>query len=69
MLNLWRRLRYAFRRDREDRELEAELAFHLQMKRQELESDGLDPRDADVAARRAVGNTLLSRNHARDVWA
>jgi hypothetical protein len=39
------------------------------MKRQELESDGLDPRDADVAARRTVGNTLLSRNHARDVWA
>ncbi|HAK56095.1 MAG TPA: hypothetical protein DCP38_11550 [Acidobacteria bacterium] len=63
-----RRLWYVFRRAREARELEAELKFHLEMKQQELESDGLDRREAAVAARRTVGNTLLTRDRARDVW-
>ena len=42
MTKLLRRLRHLLRRDRHERELDDELRFHLEMKRQELESRGLE---------------------------
>ena len=68
MTRLLRRLRYLLQRDRHERELDDELRFHLEMKRQELESRGLDPAAAATAARRALGNLPLTRDHVRDVW-
>ena len=67
MTRLLRRLRYLLQRDRHERELDAELQFHLEMKRQELESRGLDPAAAIVESRRALGNLPLTRDHVRDV--
>ena len=68
MTRLLRRLRYLLQRDRHERELDDELRFHLEMKRQELDSRGLDRAEADAAARRALGNLPLTRDHVRDVW-
>ena len=68
MTRLLRRLRYLLQRDRHERELDAELQFHLEMKRQELESQGLDRPAAAAAARRALGNLPLTRDLVRDVW-
>ena len=68
MTRLLRRLWYLLRRDRHERELDDELRFHLEMKRQELESRGLDPDAGTLAARRAMGNLPLTRDHVRDVW-
>ena len=68
MTRLLRRLRYLLQRDRHERELDDELRFHLEMKRQELESRGLDRAAAASAARRALGNLPLTRDHVRDVW-
>ena len=68
MTRLLRRLRYLLQRDRRERELDDELRFHLEMKRQELESRGLDPAAAAAAARRALGNLPLTRDHVRDIW-
>ena len=68
MTRLLRRLRYLLQRDRYARELDDELRFHLEMKRQELEASGLDPAAAALAARRALGNLPLTRDHVRDVW-
>ena len=68
MTRLLRRLRYLFQRDRHERELDDELRFHLEMKRQELESRGLDRAAAATAARRALGNLPLTRDHVHDVW-
>ena len=68
MTRLLRRLRYLLQRDRHERELDDELRFHLEMKRQELESRGLDRAAAAIAARRALGNLPLTRDHVRDVW-
>ena len=45
-----------------------ELQFHLEMKRQDLESRGLDRAAATLAARRALGNLPLTRDRVRDVW-
>ena len=68
MIRLLRRLRYLLQRDRQARELDDELQFHLEMKQQELESRGLDRAAAATAARRALGNLPLTRDRARDVW-
>ena len=68
MTRLLRRLRYLLQRDRRERELDDELRFHLEMKRQELQSSGLDPAAAALTARRALGNLPLTRDHVRDVW-
>ena len=68
MTQLLRRLRYLLHRDRHERELDDELQFHLEMKRQDLESRGLDRAAATLAARRALGNLPLTRDLVRDVW-
>ena len=68
MTRLLRRLRYLLHRDRHERELDDELQFHLEMKRQDLESRGLDRAAATLAARRALGNLPLTRDLVRDVW-
>ncbi len=67
MTRLLRRLRYLLHRDRHERELDDELQFHLEMKRQDLESRGLDRAAATLAARRALGNLPLTRDLVRDV--
>jgi putative ABC transport system permease protein len=38
------------------------------MKQRELEQQGLDPTDAAVATRRALGSVALAHDQARDVW-
>ncbi len=68
MTRLLRRLRYLLQRDRYERELDDELQFHLEMKRQELESKGRDRAAAAAAARRSLGNLPLTRDRVRDVW-
>ena len=68
MNRLLRRLCYLLQRDLNERELDDELRFHLEMKRQELQARGLDRAAAAVAARRALGNLPLTRDHVRDVW-
>ena len=68
MTRLLRRLRYLLQRDRHERELDAELRFHLEMKRQELEARGVDRATAAASARRALGNLPLTRENVRDVW-
>ena len=67
MTRFLRRLCYLLQRDRRARELDDELSFHLEMKRQELESRGLDRAAAATAARRALGNLPLTRDRVRDV--
>ena len=68
MQKLLRRLSYLFRRNRLENELDEELRFHIEMKRRELEADGLDAAEAAKAARRGVGNVPLTRDRVRDVW-
>ena len=68
MRKLLRRLWYVLQRDRREREIDDELQFHLEMKRQELKSRGLDQAGAAAAARRALGNLSLTHDQVRDVW-
>jgi putative ABC transport system permease protein len=68
MRQLVRRISYALRRRRIEADLAEELAFHQAMRQQDFEARGMTPADAALAARRAIGNTALARNDARDVW-
>ncbi len=68
MRQLLRRLQHAFRFRRFARDLDEEMRFHLDMKRQEFEAAGLDRSKADNAAKRAMGSLLDARQGARDIW-
>src|SRR5688500_17789118 len=68
MGRLLRRLRYWFGQRERDAALRAEIDFHRTLKQQELESAGMPPDDARLAAAREVGNVTLAREDARAEW-
>ena len=53
---LWLRLTYPLRRRRLERDLRAEIAFHVGMRADRLEREGWTPNDAAVEARKRFGN-------------
>jgi len=65
MMRLLRRVIFLFRR-RDD--LAEELEFHRRMKEDELRAAGVGEHEIKAATERAMGNDLLAREHARDVW-
>lgn len=67
-LNLARRLSALIRRNRLDAELEDEIDLHIELRRQALVADGMDPRDAAYEARRMFGNVTRQREESRDMW-
>jgi predicted permease len=68
MLAVLRRLWFAIRRRRFERELTEELAFHREMKQREFETAGLGAVDARRAAARSLGSLALAQDRSRDVW-
>ncbi|HEX7795296.1 MAG TPA: ABC transporter permease [Vicinamibacterales bacterium] len=69
MIATWlRRLQYFAQQRQADADVRAELEFHREMRARELEASGLSAVAASMAARRAMGNTLLAREDARAVW-
>ena len=68
MRQLLRRACYLIRRRQLDGDLAEEMAFHREMKQQELEQGGLEPREATFATRRALGSVALAQDRSRDVW-
>src|ERR1700687_6146009 len=68
MRQLLRRAWYAVRHRQFHSLLADELDFHRAMKQRELEQQGLDPPDAALATRQALGSVALAHDHARDVW-
>ena len=68
LTSLWRRLLALVRPRRLERDLDDEIAFHLAMRRDELERTGTPPAQAVVEARRQFGSITLRREEARDTW-
>lgn len=64
----WRRLQFLARRNRIGSELEEEMRFHLECRAQEARQAGVDPADADNAARRAFGPALALREAGMEMW-
>src|SRR5438309_6073075 len=63
-----RRIWYVVRHRQLDADLAEEMALHRALKQQELERDGLEPREAAFATRRALGSVALAQDRSRDVW-
>jgi predicted permease len=62
------RLSYLFRRGRFDRELEAELEFHLESRADELEAGGMTRKAAMAQARREFGSAARMQEETRSAW-
>jgi putative ABC transport system permease protein len=62
------RIRALFRRQRLERDLDEELAFHLAMREADYRSGGAAPADARHAARRRFGNVTYLKEQCRDMW-
>ncbi len=60
------RLRSLLRRDRMDRELDDELAYHIEQATQEYLAQGLSAREARTAALRRFGGVAQRREDCRD---
>ncbi|HKC71129.1 MAG TPA: ABC transporter permease, partial [Terriglobales bacterium] len=65
---LWRRLKFIFRRGKFQQELQEEMQFHLEMKARALRQAGVAPGEAGATAQRQFGNTLLLRETSREAW-
>ena len=68
MVTWLRRLAYLLRQSRHDAELREEIEAHRSLRAAHLEREGLTPQEAAAASRRALGDVLLARDDARDVW-
>jgi putative ABC transport system permease protein len=63
---LWRRLRALLRRDALDRELDAELRYHIERQVAEYVSEGMTQEEARRAARREFGGVTQSQEQCRE---
>ena len=61
------RLTNVFRSGSLDRDLDAELQFHIETRTDELIAKGMSPEDAEREARRHFGNRLLLRESSREI--
>jgi putative ABC transport system permease protein len=71
-MGLWkeilRRIAYLGRRGKFDRELDAEIRFHLSSRAQELEDSGLSHADAVMQARQEFGSCARTQEDTRSAW-
>jgi len=67
---LWRKLKFFFRRGQFDRDLEEEMQHHMAMKADAhlTRQEGMSSGEARNVAHREFGNTLLLREKSRDLW-
>ena len=64
----WARLAALFRRDRLERDLDEEMAFHLEMLAADRARKGLPAAQARAGAQRDFGNNALVKEAMRDGW-
>ncbi len=63
-----RRLTASLRRGRLDDELADEIRQHIELRRESLIQQGMDPVRAEYEARRQFGNVTRKREESRDMW-
>lgn len=66
--NVWLKIRALFRRPRLEKDLEDELGFHLDMRREKYQAAGKAPGEAQAAARREFGNVMNFKEACREMW-
>ena len=65
-MNIFRRLRYLFRRQATEAEMAEEMRYHLEKRAADLAEDGVPPGEARDAAQRKFGNLASIQEQARE---
>ncbi len=68
MTSLLRKLGWLLRRRSREEDLQAELRFHIEETADEHRLKGISPQDAELAARRDLGNIALVQEDTRATW-
>jgi predicted permease len=68
LMAVWRRLTHLGRASRFDRELDEEIALHIEMRADELQQEGMAREDALARARREFGSSLRVKEETRAAW-
>src|SRR4051794_38027381 len=63
-----RRVSGFFNRDELARDLRAEMNFHMEMKSQKYQSEGIDEWEARARAQQQFGNATQLQEEGRDAW-
>lgn len=67
LARIFRKLRLLFKREKFNRELEEEMAFHREQMERELIADGIPANEAPFAARRRFGNDVRLRDDSHRI--
>ena len=68
LVSVWRRLVSLLRRGRIADDVDDEIAFHIAMRREQLERDGAAPAEAERLARCQFGNVTRVREDTYEMW-
>lgn len=68
LTTLWLRIKAIFLRRKLERDLDDEIGFHLDMRRQKLEREGCPAAEASAASHRRLGNPALLHETTRSLW-
>ncbi len=68
LISAWRRIAALFTGARRERDLRAEIDFHLSMRQASFEQAGAPAHEARLAAQRQFGNVTLIKDRTRDMW-
>jgi len=68
LTQIWLRLKTLWKRPQLNRDLEAEVQFHLAMREEKNRLAGIDPEEARYAARRQFGNETSLKERTREMW-
>jgi predicted permease len=67
-MKIWARVKALFRRKQLERDLDEELAFHLEMREKRKRAEGVAAEEAKYAARRQFGNATRVKEICREMW-
>jgi len=67
-MKIWARVKAQFRRKQLEKDLDAELAFHLAMREEKKRAEGVAAEEAKYAARRQFGNATRVKEICRGMW-
>ncbi len=67
-MKLWRKLSALFFRSRMNQELDEEMRLHIELRARRLRESGIDPVNAETAARRLFGNTTRLKETSGEAW-
>ena len=66
--DVWFRLRAVFAPGRMEREMDEEMAFHLEMEARKHVREGMTPEEAALRAHTDFGGVMREKERARDAW-